>query len=135
MKRIHFAIGLLVLAYLSLSAQTADLRANVPFDFQLRGMPMSAGEYLIHYSNGILVVREQNGRHSAQILLTTPISRPDKPATGVLRFNKYGETYFLASIWTPNSRDGRAFPKSSREKELARHFQQNSTADVSLGSK
>ena len=102
-----------------LHAQTVDLRANVPFDFRMGETLMPAGEYVIHHSAGVLTVRAQSGSPRAIFQLTLPASRQDGSTKGALVFNRYGDSYFLAKIWAPASRDGMALSTSKREKELA----------------
>ena len=79
---------------------------------------MPAGEYTIRHSAGTLILH--NGGGPSVILLTNAASRPNAPADARLSFNRYGERYFLSSVWTSDSRDGREISKSRVEKELAR---------------
>ena len=78
---------------------------------------MPAGDYTIRHSQGALVLHNEGG--PSVVLLTIAASRPSPPADARLDFNRYGERYFLSSVWTPGSRDGRAILKSPAEKELA----------------
>ena len=134
MKRLQLIAGLFAaLACASVQAQTMDLRASIPFDFQLGKTLMPAGEYRIsHESNGVLMVRQQDGRHVANMSIPRPASRAGGTAPGVLQFNRYGDTYFLAKVWAPNSRDGYALQQSPREKELASRTGRVETAGISL---
>lgn len=139
MKRLHFMIGLFAaLIGLSLNAQTTTLlRANIPFDFQFGESVLPAGEYVIHYSYGqrtvIMQEQKEHGR-SAAVMLNT-VSRDRPPETGVLEFNRYGETYFFSKLWTPLSADGGAVFKTAREKELARNSLKPHTTEIALRSK
>lgn len=135
MKRLHLAVAIFaVLACSSLSAQTTILQAEIPFDFQIGDTQLAAGAYTIHYSVGLVAVSGEDG-HQTAMALTTPLSRKKTPTTGVLQFNRYGDTYFLAGVWTPYSPDGRGFPKSRREKELAMRLGTPRTSEVALSSK
>jgi hypothetical protein len=124
MKRFYFAAGLFAAACLSLQAQTIDLRANIPFSFQVASVGMPAGEYTFHHSGDSLIVREEGGSHTAVLSLTNAKSRPKGAATGELQFNRYGEAYFLKELWMPYSLEGRVVFPSSRERELARRIHQ-----------
>jgi hypothetical protein len=136
MTRLCLATGLFAaIACASLHAQTIDMRVNVPFDFRMGETLMPAGEYAIHHSAGVLAVREQGGPHAAAFDLTLPASRKGAPTKGALEFNRYGDSYFLAKIWAPESRDGRALATSKREKELASRIAPSQTATVALNSK
>ena len=120
MKRLCLATGLFAaMACAVLHAQTVDLRANVPFDFRMGETLMPAGEYVIHHSAGVLTVRAESGPPRAIFQLTLPASRQDGSTKGALVFNRYGDSYFLAKIWAPESRYGMALSTSKREKELA----------------
>ena len=134
MKRLHLAVALFaVLACSGLYAQTI-LQAEIPFDFQIREVQMPAGAYTFRCSAGLLEVRGDDGHH-AIMALTIPSSREKYPATGVLEFNRYGDTYFLAKVWSPYSRDGSVLPKTSQEQELARRIGPPNMREVALSTK
>lgn len=123
MKRLAIAATLFAAAAgLSLHGQTIDLTANIPFEFQVGQQRMPAGEYSVHHTGRVLMLRNTNAPRLATTLFTAGASRPHPPATGVLEFNRYGETYFLSKIWTPNSTSGAALLRTAREKELARNI-------------
>jgi hypothetical protein len=94
-----------------------NLRATIPFAFHAGEKAMPAGEYTIQNSAGTLILRNEGG--PSVILLTNASSRPNAPADARLGFNRHGERYFLSSVWTSGSREGRGMPKSPAEKELA----------------
>jgi hypothetical protein len=120
MKRLHFALGLLAaMAGSGLEAQVL-LEAKVPFEFRMGQVNFPAGDYQFKHSGHVLVVHQEQGDRSTAMTLTLPIARTKAPETGVLEFKRYGDTYFLAKIWSPNSPDGAALPKTPLEKELAR---------------
>jgi hypothetical protein len=119
MKRLHAVVWLLgAFACSGLEAQTTIMTANIPFDFKLGKSTMPAGEYRINYSPGRLTLHCADAHHNA-IVLTTPKDRAEAPKTGLLEFNRYGDTYFFAGVWAPGSTDGGAVYKSPQEKELA----------------
>ncbi|MBS1859519.1 MAG: hypothetical protein JST11_29360 [Acidobacteria bacterium] len=124
MKRKLFAVGLLtVLTCSGLYAQTSTLRANIPFDFEMATVAMPAGAYSITFSNRVLTVREDRGKHVAMTLTspagTTPASLRKAPDTGLLVFRQYGGEYFLSGVWAADSVSGHALPVTPRQKELA----------------
>jgi hypothetical protein len=79
-----------------------------------------AGDYQFKQSGHMLVVHQERGDRSTAMALTLPVARMKAPETGVVEFQRYGDTYFLAKIWSPNSPDGAVLPKTPLEKELAR---------------
>ena len=115
----RFIAGLfLALVCASLYAQTMNLRATVPFAFRAGEKAMPAGEYTIRHSGGSLILHNEGG--PSVILLTNAAFRANAPNDARLSFNRYGERYFLSSVWISGSRDGREISKSRAEKELAR---------------
>ena len=119
MKRLAFSVGLMaVLTSTTIQAQTTDLHANIPFEFRIGETRLPAGEYVIQQAPGVLIVKEQGASHKAAMLFTTGAFRLDPLRTGEVEFNRYGDTYFLAKIWLPGDRQGRAAIKSPREKEF-----------------
>ena len=120
MKRLQFAIPLLMtIAFSGLQAQTMDVRATIPFEFRMGQTVMAAGDYTIHHSNGVLIVRAQN-EDKAVVSLATATDLPKHSSTAGLLFHRYGDTYFLYKVWTPGSANARGVPETSLEKELAR---------------
>ena len=115
------AIGGFVFALtcLTAQAQSTNLRADIPFEFRIGGTVLPPGSYTIQSSGSALIVREQRGSHVAVDFFTLAAMRPQALTTGQLVFNRYGNTYFLAKIWTPGSQDGREFRRSPQEKEAA----------------
>ena len=118
--RFVVAAGLSFLGISShLNAQTAgDLMANIPFTFQVGPTRMPAGRYVVHQNEGVLTIRPQGSGGREIILMTFRASRDSAPQTGLLEFNRYGETYFLANVWNPLTSTGCALPHGSTEKEL-----------------
>jgi hypothetical protein len=120
MNRLFIAMGLAALGCAGLNAQELGLRANIPFEFRVGETPLPAGEYTIHNSGAMMVVRDRNGRQAAIQFFTIGAIRPQPPKTGELVFNRYGADYFLANVWTAGAREGRALTKAPLERELAR---------------
>jgi hypothetical protein len=102
-----------------LHAQTLDQRATIPFDFRAGEKLMPAGDYTVHHSNGVLVVREEGGNHAAAQLLTIGGSHVNAASSG-LEFHRYGERYYLSSIVTPWLPDKIAVLQSGSERAIAR---------------
>jgi len=137
MKRLILATGLFAATLTaSLHAQTMNLQATIPFDFQIGSTVLPSGEYSIRHSGGVLYVKQTNGAHKGGIFLTVGEDRPaGAKAAGTLLFNRYGDTYFLSKVWTAESQEAQAPPKTPREMELARHIGQPGTTTVALQTK
>jgi hypothetical protein len=91
--------------------------ANVPFTFQIGPTRMPAGKYVIHQNDGVVTVRQQGGGREVT-LMTVQASRDSAPQAGVLEFHRYGDTYFLANVWSPLTSTGCTLPQGSAETEL-----------------
>jgi hypothetical protein len=135
MQRLILAAGLFAaIAGPGLRAQSAGLKATIPFDFRVGNAQLPAGTYVIHESGATLMVKEESGRQgAAAIALTNAAIRPRRQTSAELEFHRYGDTYFLASVWTADSPDGRSLSKTRPEKELAaRNGSPTQTAAIAL---
>jgi len=120
MKRLQLAVGLLMtLAFSRIEAQTIDFHATIPFEFRVGQTVMAAGDCTVHHSNGLILIQPEHGGNAVFSLATATELPKDSSAPGLL-FHRYGDSYFLAKIWTPGYANARGVPKSSYEKELAR---------------
>ena len=137
MKRLILAAGLFAVTLTaSLQAQTMNLKASIPFDFRIGNTVLPSGEYSIRHSDGVLFVNQTDGAHKSGMVLTFGEDRPaESSAASTLLFNRYGDTYFLSKVWSAESTQAQAPPKTSREKELARHIDQPGTTIVALQTK
>jgi hypothetical protein len=101
------------------NGQTAQrVTAQVPFDFIVGDQTISAGACEVKgFTNGgaALIIQNAESRTSA-VRLTNSVSKlnDSKPR---LVFHRYGETYFLAEVWTGDS-SGRRLLQSKRERSL-----------------
>ena len=122
-------IAMLVLigiAALSASAKAQSLgnriKANIPFDFTVAGKKFAAGEYSIVRANptaGDQVLRVSSADDSSRVLpATIPVTTLDAKDKSTLVFHRIGDEYFLAQVWLAGATTGRAFIKSSRERQL-----------------
>ena len=68
---------------------------------------------------GTVFVRgEEND--SAMFALTIATQAPQSQIQPKLVFNRYGDRYFLAQVWPPETDQGRLLPTSKEEREFAR---------------
>jgi hypothetical protein len=133
MKRLISAAGLFtVLASTTYSyGQTSVVQADVPFPFQVGETTMPAGKYILRESGVLLTVRGEAGK-PAVMILTSPTEHRSKSSRSSLAFERYDSDYFLTNIREGGSQNGRALPKSKREKELARRVTFGHTEEVAL---
>jgi hypothetical protein len=131
-KQIAVAVALLVAAIAAgrCYAQQINLKADIPFAFQVGDTSMPAGEYSVQClpepHESIQLIR---GTNSSAGVFTPTLSVEAKHGKSEpeLVFHKYGNTYFLSEIWTREAL-GRKLSMSRREKELARETREGEVA-------
>ena len=123
-KQILPFVGMLSLLLTSGSAlaQSNDLRADIPFKFQINGHVLPAGSYRISsvgsMEQAVAVVNENT--RDVQIILPHRVFAT-KPATNTkLVFRAYGDRYFLSQMWVAGHETGRELPKTAVETRVAK---------------
>jgi len=116
-----------VLAVLSVPAQAAQIRCQIPFSFTVNGKTLSAGTYSVstEFVQGGLLVR---GFGHGAVVLANSIESP-KDTGAKLVFHKYGDQYILRQAWMGAGR-GRELPESRLERTLAGAAQDRKVADA-----
>ena len=127
-----------VLACLSATLLCGSLRAqnvitaNIPFNFELGRTTLPAGEYRIEQVHNGLLHWHCFNAHTGAMILTMPTSGGERRTTGMLHFNRYGESYFFAGVDLPYNGDGATVEKTKREKELARRITTGETTGIAF---
>jgi hypothetical protein len=106
------------------------VRATIPFDFQIRGKILPAGDYEIRRltdEQGELVVSSVNDKHERAIIETLPVETNGRYSKAHIVFHRYGETYFLSEIFAGGLQSGRELPVSRQERNLKREVASNKT--------
>ncbi len=118
MMRATFGIlATLSLAATSLTAQSKPLiKVNVPFNFVAGAKTLPAGEYRVQTERPNVVLIQGLDSKSNMNLLAHSAQNTQMNGVGALKFNRYGDRYFLSEIWT-GSDVGQQLPKSRAEKE------------------
>jgi hypothetical protein len=112
------SIGIALVAVAAVQAQDKTVTANVPFRFYMGGRAMPQGAYrvagLLHGSVVSLRSKDATESVTAQAIVGKKRVEPAR-----LVFHRYGESYFLAEIWTGDGSRGEALAASPHERELA----------------
>ena len=115
------AVVTLVLAAGSANAQSSRrVTANVPFEFIVGNKTFEAGDYEVNAATlgaEAMVIRNEDSRR-AITRLTNPIVTMSPKSSARLVFHKYGDTYFLAEVWSGGDYNGRQLLESKRERSL-----------------
>jgi hypothetical protein len=126
MKRQAFVILttlslLVMLTATSIHAQSdMRIKVTIPFEFSVRDKLLPAGEYTVKYmSQGTLAIQSVD-RHVSQIFSTLSTHANSKRDESSLVFTRYGDRYFLSTIWTAGDDIGLALRKPAAEMELLR---------------
>ncbi len=114
------SIGIALAAAAAVQAQTSLVTANVPFNFYMGSSAMAQGSYWVgECSHGPVVCMKSADGAKAALSHSIEAKTPNDAAK--LVFRRYGDTYFLAEIWTGGSATGLALSPSAREREIARN--------------
>lgn len=125
------SIGIALAAVAAVHAQEKTVTANVPFSFYMGSSAMAQGAYSVNeLSHGAVVCLRSN--EAAKAVTAHEIGGNKTMEPGRLVFHRYGNTYFLAEIWTGDSSIGEALAMSPREKELAHNGSSPTLASIRL---
>ena len=106
------------------------LRTKIPFDFSIRGKILPAGDYEIRRVNDepdVLLITGINDRHERAVFNTEPVEARKIPGRGEVEFHRYGDSYFLAEIFTGGEQTGRELRISRQERDMRREMASNKT--------
>ena len=111
----------LILAASSAQAQSSDvIKVNVPFDFQVSGKTLPAGEYAVmRFSEKVILIRGVDTKTSVVAQAPGRIQAGASYAKERLIFHQYGDQYFLSQVWLRRDDDGRELNRSGEERRAA----------------
>lgn len=114
-------LALVLMALVAANAQKTSATVNIPFSFTVDGVRMPAGEYRISSNSERVVNLQHVGGPEAKATMTNNGSSTKSDGRAKLVFHKYGNAYFLAAAWLPNSDHAREFYASENEIQVARN--------------
>ena len=114
-------LALVLLALAPAYAQKTSATVNIPFSFTVDDVRMPAGEYIISSPSERVVNLQHVGGPEAKATLTNNGSSTKSNGRAKLVFHKYGNAYFIAAAWLPNSDHAREFYASASEIQVARN--------------
>jgi len=112
------------------SAINHKMKVVVPFAFSAGEQLMPAGEYTVEVNpeNGTVVLHPEG--QNPVVLITNAKESMSSADRAKLVFQRYGENYFLAEVWSQDNSTGHTLRQSDREKELSRNDQLEQTLAV-----
>jgi hypothetical protein len=116
-------------------AQNNKVRVHVPFDFQVSGMAMSAGQYYFEspISGGMVYLTAPDGDRHA--VISMPIGNPSNPKSPQVVFERLGDRYRLAEVWLTGLGPGNGLRRTKSENEYAKQNGKGSLVALSLRDK
>lgn len=118
------ALILMLTATTAYAQSNQIVKANIPFEFEMQGKTLPAGEYVLRRQDargGIWSLAGKSVKSSAIHLLPITIDKNDRAETAKITFRRYGNRYFLAAAATTDYEI--TLPKSKREQAVQREFQ------------
>ncbi len=123
------AMAMLVLAFIGTTIAFGEttflMRVKIPFEFLIEGRTLPAGEYSIEGTNigtGGMLFRSLDGKVSAIVNAFDTQTYLKEGHRAEVIFNKYGDTYFLSSVWPDGGETGKQLPRSKLEREHVARF-------------
>jgi hypothetical protein len=114
MTLVGLAIAVALLAA-PVMAQTVNLKADIPFAFNVSKVALSPGTCTVKMiAEKTVVLRDADNNHAITMLTLDDVRGADNPK---MIFRRYGDHYFLARIETPDA--AYQLPVSARETRLA----------------
>jgi len=97
------------------------LVVTVPFDFAAGSVNLPAGDYTVKatQSSAVIVLLNRNNPEISAIIPANAAAALDIQTQSKLVFNRYGDRYFLAQVWSEGSSRGKQLVKTDREKEMS----------------
>ncbi len=94
-------------------------RASIPFDFQVSGKTLPAGDYNIRVTDHFIQIQNLDTNKGVGVV-TARTERKRTAEKDALEFNVYGKQYFVSNLWFQGSQTGRAVLLSKAEQEMAK---------------
>jgi hypothetical protein len=117
MKATFGILATLSLAASSLVAQSrALIKVNIPFSFVAGAKTLPAGQYEVQTLRSNVVMIQSTDSKPAMILPAHSAEAHQMNGVAALKFNRYGDRYFLSQIWAGDI-VGKELSKSRAERE------------------
>ena len=126
----------LLTAATAFAQSDGPMRVAIPFEFRVGKTILPAGPYDVRVQfTSVVVLRSSEGKAGMRILTHGVGGGWDIPKKSRLEFHRYGNTYFLARVWSRGTSQGRELRKSMAERELARNISPVAPVAFALAAK
>jgi hypothetical protein len=133
-RLLNLAAVLFVLTLVPLASSFASsemARVQIPFDFAVDGEVMPAGEYVIARPSEKVISLRRIGGTETKASIANPAYSSSWDGKARIIFNRYGNEYFVSTIWLTQSDHGFQFLTSATEMKLARDEGERRAVDIS----
>lgn len=114
-------VGSITLAAQAQSASRAEIRANIPFEFNVGDKTLAAGEYTIRQvnpSSDVVILEIRNARSGDNVLLRVGTTQMATANNSTLVLKRYGTHYFFSTAKIEGFADAWQAPKSRTERGI-----------------
>lgn len=124
---IAFVFGLVTI-FASAPAANAQskLSFEFPFEFHVGKEKLAAGKYeMVKIKYGRYLLRNAATKSSSLVIFENSTGDINKSETETVVFNRYGDTYFLSSLYDRRGDVGKAMLESKYEKQIRAETREN----------
>jgi len=116
---IGFVLGLVAIFGAGSANAQSNLSFETKFDFHVGKDKLAAGKYELQRMNfGKYLLRSVETKESRIVFFEIAESNKNSAEAQRITFNRYGETYFLRSIFDKQGADGKQLIESNYEKQV-----------------
>ena len=96
-----------------------DVKANIPFAFNIGNTSLPAGEYTLASHHGSRVIYVEDARGAVRVVFQLMVgAAPVSGSDSKLVFRAYGTRYYLGGVWNATMRSGGGLLKTAAEREM-----------------
>jgi len=114
------------------SAFAQNVKADIPFAFQVGSTVLPAGTYIFTQQNQDIMLLRGPGSHSSALAMVLPETGNKAPKVGRITFNKYGDRYFLHAVSSSASSTAWQCTTTKQEKALIRELKNQHPTEVAV---
>jgi len=126
------AIGVAAIPSNAFAQASSEVRANIPFAFQVGSTVLPAGTYTFRKESDNILLLSGTGAHDRVLAMVMPETSWNAPRVGTLTFAKYGEHYFLHKISTADSSTAYDCTVGKQEKAIIREMKYQQPTEVAV---
>lgn len=114
--RVAFCAAMLALTVGAIGqASSGDLVVDVPFAFSAAGQKFPAGHYIVKQRTDMIRILGDNNQ---SLFVPTHAALRTQADGSKLVFHRYGDSYFLSTLWVAGNKSGKELYPSKAEREV-----------------